>query len=78
MDTYPPRSALVADSECSVPCPAYIIASCGGKDAYSVYNVGIQLSIEHQEEQDGFAGTGEDANPEGEVSAAPEAAKEEL
>ncbi|KAG6015722.1 hypothetical protein E4U54_003073 [Claviceps lovelessii] len=41
----PPKKDLVEDSQCNQPCPAYPPEACGGLDAYSIYNVGVQLQI---------------------------------
>ncbi|KAJ4258179.1 hypothetical protein NW762_008324 [Fusarium torreyae] len=43
-DTYPPKGALVKDDKCDWPCPGYPYEACGGKDAYSVLNLGLELA----------------------------------
>ncbi|KAJ4185707.1 hypothetical protein NW767_003106 [Fusarium falciforme] len=50
-DTYPPESALVKDTQCNYPCPAYPMEACGGKDpvAYSVFNTGLELVVDNDD-----------------------------
>lgn len=48
MDAYPPRSELTRDEACDYPCPGYPFSACGGREAYSVFNVGIKLVVEHR------------------------------
>ncbi|KAF5624546.1 transmembrane alpha-helix domain protein [Fusarium sp. NRRL 52700] len=43
-EVYPAKSALVDDDECDTPCPGYAKDACGGKDAYSVFNLGVILA----------------------------------
>ncbi|KAF4338085.1 SLG1 [Fusarium beomiforme] len=43
-DVYPAKSALVDDDKCDTPCPGYAMSACGGKDAYSVINTGLDLA----------------------------------
>ncbi|KAM0546233.1 hypothetical protein ACHAPJ_011020 [Fusarium lateritium] len=43
-DTYPPEDSLVKDDQCDWPCPGYAREACGGKDAYSVFNLGLELA----------------------------------
>ncbi|KAF5002033.1 hypothetical protein FGRMN_644 [Fusarium graminum] len=40
---YPAKAAIVHDNQCDTPCPGYPAQACGGKDAFSVYNNGIEL-----------------------------------
>lgn len=40
---YPPASKLVDDKECNIPCPGYDWDACGGPNAFTVYNTGVQL-----------------------------------
>ncbi|KAF9774663.1 hypothetical protein IL306_007313 [Fusarium sp. DS 682] len=42
-DVYPAKSALVDDDKCDTPCPGYPLNACGGEDAYSVFNTGLDL-----------------------------------
>ncbi|KAL9562182.1 hypothetical protein ACKAV7_013726 [Fusarium commune] len=42
-DVYPAKSALVDDEKCDTPCPGYLNDACGGEDAYSVFNLGVNL-----------------------------------
>ncbi|KAF5605649.1 SLG1 [Fusarium pseudocircinatum] len=42
-DIYPAKSAKVDDDKCDTPCPGYAKDACGGKDAYSVFNLGVNL-----------------------------------
>ncbi|KAM0350657.1 hypothetical protein ACHAPU_003144 [Fusarium lateritium] len=42
--TYPVKAAMVRDDQCDTPCPGYPAEACGGKDAFSVYNNGIELN----------------------------------
>ncbi|KAH7236738.1 uncharacterized protein BKA55DRAFT_543385 [Fusarium redolens] len=42
-DIYPAKSALVDDDKCDTPCPGYANDACGGEDAYSVFNLGVDL-----------------------------------
>ncbi|RBR05150.1 hypothetical protein FVER53590_08883 [Fusarium verticillioides] len=42
-DIYPDKSAKVDDDKCDTPCPGYAKDACGGKDAYSVFNLGVNL-----------------------------------
>ncbi|KAH7470060.1 hypothetical protein FOMA001_g14619 [Fusarium oxysporum f. sp. matthiolae] len=42
-DIYPAKSALVDDDKCDTPCPGYSNDACGGEDAYSVFNLGVNL-----------------------------------
>lgn len=46
-DTYPSQGSLVDDFECNVPCAGYAAESCGGRNAYSVFNTGLELEIQH-------------------------------
>lgn len=50
-DTYPPKSALVKDTQCNYPCSAYPMEACGGMDpdAYSVFNTGIELVVDNDD-----------------------------
>lgn len=41
--TYPAKSALVDDDKCDMPCPGYAKDACGGEDAYSIFNLGVDL-----------------------------------
>ncbi|KAF5569501.1 SLG1 [Fusarium phyllophilum] len=42
-DIYPAKSAKVDDDKCDTPCPGYAKDACGGKDTYSVFNLGVNL-----------------------------------
>ncbi|KAF5624113.1 SLG1 [Fusarium tjaetaba] len=42
-DIYPAESAKVDDDKCDTPCPGYAKDACGGKNAYSVFNLGVEL-----------------------------------
>ncbi|KAG5660149.1 hypothetical protein KAF25_003671 [Fusarium avenaceum] len=41
--SYPPEDSQVDDDQCDVPCPGYANDACGGKDAFSVFNLGLEL-----------------------------------
>ncbi|OAA50548.1 WSC domain containing protein [Metarhizium rileyi] len=41
----PPKSASVADSECNLGCSSYPQEACGGKDAYSIFNLGLETEV---------------------------------
>ncbi|KAH6951642.1 hypothetical protein HG530_015003 [Fusarium avenaceum] len=41
--SYPPEDSEVNDDQCDVPCPGYTNDACGGNDAFSVYNLGVEL-----------------------------------
>ncbi|WZH49818.1 SLG1 [Fusarium acuminatum] len=41
--SYPPEDSQVDDDQCDEPCPGYPRDACGGKDAFSVYNLGVNL-----------------------------------
>ncbi|KAH7324878.1 hypothetical protein B0I35DRAFT_425129 [Stachybotrys elegans] len=47
---YPPLATRVADSECSLRCPGYAYDICGGRNAYSVYNIGRELEVEYHDD----------------------------
>ncbi|KAF4467035.1 SLG1 [Fusarium albosuccineum] len=51
-DTYPPKSALVSDDECNSPCPGYAPDACGGPEAYSVWNTGLEVAVDSDEKGD--------------------------
>ncbi|KKY33527.1 putative wsc domain containing protein [Diaporthe ampelina] len=55
---YPPKSTIVDDSNCDVPCPGYGVQACGGIDYYTVYNTGIKLSIAYSTENDTSSASG--------------------
>ncbi|KAK6218001.1 YmL10 [Pestalotiopsis sp. IQ-011] len=42
---YPAENTLVDDAECNELCPGYPNESCGGTDAYTVYNTGLVLHV---------------------------------
>jgi hypothetical protein len=42
---YPAKNTLVADSECSEPCPGFSSQACGGVDTWTVYNTGVKVSV---------------------------------
>ncbi|KAF4436647.1 SLG1 [Fusarium acutatum] len=42
-DIYPAKSAKVDDDKCDTPCPGYAKDACGGKNAYSVFNLGVDV-----------------------------------
>lgn len=42
---YPAENTMVDDAECNEPCPGYPNESCGGIDAYTVYNTGLVLHV---------------------------------
>lgn len=46
-DTYPSRGSLVDDFLCDVPCMGFAPESCGGRNAYSVFNTGQELDVKH-------------------------------
>lgn len=46
-DTYPPRLSLIEDDQCNYPCPGFGIEACGGLEAYSVFNTGVELDVEY-------------------------------
>lgn len=39
----PPESASVADSKCNAPCSSYPQEACGGKDTYTIFNLGLNI-----------------------------------
>ncbi|KHO02073.1 WSC domain containing protein [Metarhizium album ARSEF 1941] len=39
----PPENALVDDSKCNVGCSSYPQEACGGKDTYTIFNLGVQI-----------------------------------
>ncbi|SPJ79069.1 uncharacterized protein FTOL_07460 [Fusarium torulosum] len=41
--TYPPQNSQVDDDQCDHPCPGYPRDACGGREAFSVHNIGINL-----------------------------------
>ncbi|KAF5670157.1 SLG1 [Fusarium circinatum] len=55
-DIYPAKSALVDDDKCDTPCPGYAKDACGGEDAYSVFNLGVDL-LPGNEGDKGSSGT---------------------
>lgn len=59
-DKYPPKSTLTKDEECSEPCPGFDEDACGGLDTFTVYNIGVRVSV------------GEDEDPSSSSSAGPE------
>ncbi|KAH7160416.1 hypothetical protein B0J13DRAFT_127749 [Dactylonectria estremocensis] len=48
-DTYPPLLSRVDDDQCDYPCPGYAAEACGGENAYSVFNVGIELDVDNDD-----------------------------
>ncbi|KAM0221400.1 hypothetical protein ACHAQD_005310 [Fusarium lateritium] len=50
--TYPSKDSLVDDDQCDTPCPGYPNEACGGKDAFSVHNLGIVLVPGYDEGED--------------------------
>lgn len=44
-DKYPPKSALVDDSECNVGCTGYDQQACGGVNYWTIYNTGKSLAV---------------------------------
>ncbi|KAH7022040.1 hypothetical protein EDB80DRAFT_884840 [Ilyonectria destructans] len=51
-DTYPSRLALIDDDHCDFSCPGYILRACGGSKAYSVWNTGLEVNVEYDEDAD--------------------------
>ncbi|KAM0417486.1 hypothetical protein ACHAPT_012550 [Fusarium lateritium] len=49
-DTYPPESALVDDKQCNYPCPGYPQEACGGSEAYSIFNTGLEIAVDNDPE----------------------------
>ncbi|KAK9418283.1 hypothetical protein SUNI508_08244 [Seiridium unicorne] len=47
-DEYPPLNTLVDDSECTEPCPGYGDDACGGIDTWTVYNIGVRVSVANE------------------------------
>ncbi|KAJ8129958.1 hypothetical protein O1611_g3673 [Lasiodiplodia mahajangana] len=41
----PNSKTLVSDSKCNEPCPGYDIQACGGLNAWTVYNTGVQVNV---------------------------------
>ncbi|KAH6879510.1 hypothetical protein B0T10DRAFT_158560 [Thelonectria olida] len=48
-DTYPTESSLVDDDKCDYSCPGYAREACGGDKAYSVFNTGLKVNVEHDD-----------------------------
>lgn len=51
-DTYPSRLALIDDDQCDFRCPGYDLDACGGSKAYSVWNTGLEVNVEYDEDAD--------------------------
>lgn len=51
-DTYPSRLSLIADDQCDFGCPGYYLDACGGSKAYSVWNTGLEVNVEYDEDAD--------------------------
>lgn len=51
-DTYPSRLALIDDDQCDFSCPGYILDACGGSKTYSVWNTGLEVNVEYDEDAD--------------------------
>lgn len=49
--TYPAKADVVDDKNCNYPCNGYGLEACGGiKDAYSIFNIGIDLTPDYYDE----------------------------
>lgn len=46
---YPALSDKASDDKCNYPCPAYPLEACGASDAWSVYNLGVQIFVKNYE-----------------------------
>ncbi|KAI1385791.1 uncharacterized protein F4822DRAFT_354864 [Hypoxylon trugodes] len=44
-DQYPNKADLVDDDQCTEPCPGFGDEACGGLDTWTVYNIGIRVSV---------------------------------
>ncbi|GAP85152.2 putative transmembrane alpha-helix domain-containing protein [Rosellinia necatrix] len=42
----PNHKTLLDDSKCNEPCPGFDLQACGGLNAYTVYNTGVQVNVE--------------------------------
>lgn len=47
-DKYPTERSLLPEERCLLPCSGKHHWVCGGPGAYSVYNLGIKLDVEHE------------------------------
>lgn len=47
-DKYPTERSLLPEERCLLPCSGKHSQMCGGPGAYSVYNLGIKLDVEHE------------------------------
>lgn len=45
----PNKKTLLPDSKCNEPCPGFDPQACGGLNAYTVYNTGVQVNVEEAE-----------------------------
>ncbi len=45
-DKYPPAGTLVNDSQCDAPCPGFPVDACGGAKAFTIYNTGVEVSVQ--------------------------------
>ncbi|KAH8904780.1 hypothetical protein BR93DRAFT_939834 [Coniochaeta sp. PMI_546] len=44
-DKYPPKAALVNDTNCNIGCTGYDWDACGGSFFWTVYNTGLTLAV---------------------------------
>ncbi|TGJ84604.1 hypothetical protein E0Z10_g4169 [Xylaria hypoxylon] len=45
----PNAKTLLKDTKCNEPCPGYDPEACGGLNAYTVYNTGVQVQVAEAE-----------------------------
>ncbi|KAI3325732.1 hypothetical protein HD806DRAFT_533397 [Xylariaceae sp. AK1471] len=46
----PNNKTLLDDSKCNEPCPGFDTDACGGLNAYTVYNTGVQVNVAEAED----------------------------
>ncbi|CAM1506226.1 Fc.00g058670.m01.CDS01 [Cosmosporella sp. VM-42] len=61
-DTYPPPLSLVDDDQCNWPCPGFGIEACGGQKVYGVFNTGLKLDVEDDDNDAGIPATSSSAS----------------
>jgi cell wall integrity and stress response component len=59
-DKYPPKSTLTKDENCSEPCPGFDEDACGGLDTFTVYNIGVRVSVAEEEDPSSSSSAGPD------------------
>lgn len=51
-ESYPPRSSMLPEDRCYLACPGYDRLACGGTEAYTVYNVGLENDVKFDDEEE--------------------------